>query len=354
MTLLWGGFTASSIKAQIDVDKVFPNAVMSKEIYDKAKAELAKAESPFKTLFETAIKKPSDSALGQKTWWKKSYNTVGADEQKYIRDEMEKIYNLCIAYLMTGEQKYLDKATENLEQWTRGNVADHKSNINESHYTPAVEGYSIIRNVISEENRTKIDNWVRKRLQVFKNDNDLRINNWGTCLLHQFYLYGTVLGDEAALNYFNTNYPQWVKSNLFPNGVTTDLLGRDAFAYHSYDLLFFAKICHLKGILEGYEAADAFYVQDVNWGASIKKCVDFWKPFLLEPAKYVHMEFVNTEYAPDKNRNDYNKPYNPGGTVYVVDELYEMDKDLKRAIDMYRSGNEFATWRLSLSALRWK
>lgn len=353
MTLLWGGFTASSIKAQIDVDKVFPNAVMSKEIYDKAKAELAKAESPFKTLFETAIKAESDKTLNEKTWCKPNYNDASQADKEYIKREMNRIYYHCVTYLMTGEQKYLDKAVANLKVW-KSNVANHRSNINETHYTPAIEGYSIIRNVISEADRKIIDNWVNKRLQVFKDDNDLRINNWGTCLLHQFYLYGTVLDDKAALNYFKTNYPQWVKKNLFPNGVTTDLLGRDAFAYHSYDLLFFAKICHLKGILEGYEAADAFYVQDVNWGASIKKCVDFWKPFLLEPAKYPHLEFVNTEYAPDKNRNDYNKPYNPGGTVYVVDELYEMDKDLKRVIDMYRSGNEFATWRLGLSALRWK
>ena len=35
----------------------------------------------------------------------------------------------------------------------------------------------------------------------------------------QFYLYGTVLGDEDALNYFNTNYPEWVKQNLFPTAL---------------------------------------------------------------------------------------------------------------------------------------
>ena len=353
MTLLWGGFTASSIKAQIDVNKVFPNAVMSKEIYDKAKAELDKPESPFKTLFETAIKAESDKNLNQATWWKANYNDATQADKDYIVREMNRIYYHCVTYLMTGEQKYLDKAADNLKEWTKGNVANHRSNINEHYYPPAVEGYSIIRNVISEADRKTIDNWVNKRLQVFKSDNDLRINNWGTCLLFQFYLYGTVLGDEDALNYFNTNYPEWVKQNLFPNGTTTDLLGRDAFAYHAYDLQLFAKICHLKAILEGYEVADVFYAQDVNWGASIKRSVDFWKPFILEPTKYTHVEFVNTEYAPDKNRSDYNNTYNPGGTVYAVDELYEMDRDLKRVIDKYRS-NEFATWRLGLSALRWK
>ena len=115
MTLLWGGFTASSIKAQIDVNKVFPNAVMSKEIYDKAKAELDKPESPFKTLFETAIKAESDKNLNQATWWKANYNDATQADKDYIVREMNRIYYHCVTYLMTGEQKYLDKAADNLK-----------------------------------------------------------------------------------------------------------------------------------------------------------------------------------------------------------------------------------------------
>lgn len=353
IALLWGGLTASSVKGQVfDINNMFPNVVMSKDIYEKAKAEFDKQESDFKTLYNNEIKKKADEALNKTTTPVES--TSNNPTKVDIAKEMDYIYQLCIAYLFSEDKKYLDKAVVNLKAWAAVNKAVSKSNINETKYTPAVEGYSLIRNVISINDKNDIDKWVADRLQVFKKDNDLRINNWGTALLHQFYLYGTVLGDADALSYFNTNYPEWVKGNLFPNGTTTDLLGRDAFAYHSYDLLFFAKICHLKAILEGYDAADAFYSQDVNWGASIKKSVDFWKPFLLNPEKYTHVEFLNTEYAPDKNRSDYNKTYDPAGTIYVVDELYEMDKDLKRVIDKYRGGNEFGTWRLGLSALRWK
>lgn len=351
--LLWGGLTASSVKGQtFDINKMFPNVVMSKDIYDKAKDELVKPESGFNTLYDNEIKKKADEALKRDIVTAVSTNKNPNNVD--IAKEMNYIYQLCVAYLFSENDKYLNKAVEYFKAWASVNVAVKRSNIHETKYSPAVEGYSLIRKVISEGDRTAIDEWVNKRLQVFKNDNDLRINNWGTALLQQFYLYGTVLNDTDALDYFNSNYPEWVKKNLFPNGTTTDLLGRDAFAYHSYDLLFFAQICHIKAIREGYEAADAFYSKDVNWGASIKKSVDFWKPFLLNPEKYTHIEFLHTEYAPDENRGDYNKPYNPAGTIYVVDELYEMDKDLKRVIEKYREGNEFATWRLGLSALRWK
>lgn len=351
IALLWGGLTASSVKGQVfDINKMFPNVVMSKDIYDKAKTELAKTESGFKTLYNNEIKKKADEALSKTP---APVEDTKHDTNDIISNEMNYIYQLCVAYLFSEDVQYRNKAVEYLKAWANKNKALSKNNINETKYNPGVEGYSIIRNVISDEDKTAIDAWVKARLDVFKKDKDLRINNWGTALLHQFYMFGEVLNDQEAIEYFETNYPEWVKKNLFPNGTTTDLLGRDAFAYHSYDLLFFAKICHLKAISEGYDSADRFYSQDVNWGASIKKSVDFWKPFLLNPEKYTHIEFLHTEYAPDKNRGDYNKPYNPSGTVYVVDELYEMDQDLKRVIEKYR-GNEFGTWRLGLSALRWK
>ena len=83
------------------------------------------------------------------------------------------------------------------------------------------------------------------------------------------------IDDKNVVNtYFRNRYSGWVKNNLYANGTTTDLMGRDAFAYHSYDLLFFAEICHGMACYEGYKVADEFYAQDVNWGASIKKSVD--------------------------------------------------------------------------------
>jgi len=227
-----------------------------------------------------------------------------------------------------------------------------KRNIHEESYNIAVEGYSLIRKVIGQSDRELIDTWLRKRAEVFIKDNDLRVNNWGTCLLYQFYLFGTVLEDEAIVDKFRSSYDDWVKGNLFPNGTTTDLLGRDAFAYHAYDLLFFARLCHLKAMYEGYEAAEAFYKKDVHWGASIRNSVVFWKPFLLDSKKYTHLEFVGTEYEPDKKRSDYNKAYNPSGTLYVIDELYEIDKELKEVLDYYKR-NPDVSLKLGLSFLRW-
>ncbi len=67
---------------------------------------------------------------------------------------------------------------------------------------------------------------------------------------------------------------------------------------------------------------------------------------------HTHLEFVGTEYEPDKKRSDYNKAYNPSGTLYVIDELYEIDKELKEVLDYYKR-NPDVSLKLGLSSLRW-
>jgi hypothetical protein len=56
-------------------------------------------------------------------------------------------------------------------------------------------------------------------------------------------------------------------------------------------------------------------------GVGLADMIRFWEPYLLDPANNPHLEFVNTQYAPDKTRSDYNKPYNPASSVYALEEL---------------------------------
>lgn len=350
--LLWN---ISYVQAQTSkVELMFPNAVLTRESYDKVKAALEKTGNTAfpKNWYIRHVETPAKEIVksGRKTTPVKS---IGENPDNVdISNEMEAIHQLCLAYTFTLDKAYLDKAVEYLKAWAEINVALSKRNIHEESYNIAVEGYSLIRKIIDRSDRELIDAWVRKRVDVFIKDNDLRANNWGTCLLYQFYLFGTVLEDEAIIDKFRSSYDSWVKGNLFPNGTTTDLLGRDAFAYHAYDLLFFARLCHLKAMYEGYESAEAFYTKDVQWGASIRNSVVFWKPFLLDTEKYTHLEFVGTEYEPDRKRPDYNKTYSPSGTLYVIDELYEIDKNLKEVLEHYNR-NPDVSLKLGLSSLRW-
>lgn len=355
LTILFLPLYFSFSFGQSNIDKMFPNLVMTKFHFEKFKEEIAKpGTGRLKMSYVQNIKNPAEGGLLTSVP-KPVVSLKNNPDNIDVQTEMQKVYRLCVAYLFTENDAYLNKAVEHLLAWAAINKAESKYNIHESVYAQGIEGYSIIRNIIDEDSRTKIDNWIKKRGNVFVADNDLRMNNWGTCLMHQLYSYGLAIGHDDFINWYKTKYPTWVKNNLFPNGTTTDLLGRDAFAYHAYDLLFFAKLYHATAMYNGYAAADEFYKRDVNWGASIEKCVHFWTPFMMEPEKYTHIEFTNTEWAPDLQRNDANKPFNPFGHLYAIDELFEMDYDnLKPVIDKYRGGNIFATWPLTISSLRWE
>ena len=352
--LLFCGYGMINAQSAEEIDKMFPNVVITRSNYDQVVADLkSKPTTEFPVnWYKKYIETPAKSIVDNNKKTTPVVSTSNNPNSVDISSEMKAIHQLCLAYAFSQDKKYLDKAVEYLKAWAAINIAVSKSNIHEEAYNSAVEGYSMIRKVINVSDREIIDGWVRKRVDVFVKDNDLRVNNWGTCLLYQYYLFGTVLEDATIVNKYKNSYSTWVKGNLYPNGTTTDLLGRDAFAYHAYDLLFFARLCHLTAMTEGYQQANDLYTRDVNWGASIKNCVNFWKPFLTDTKKYTHLEFVETEYAPDKNRSDYNKPYSPSGTLYVIDELYEVDKDLKGILDQYKR-NPDASLKLGLSHLRW-
>lgn len=334
------------------IDAMFPNTVISRTNYDKAVKDMKNNANSiigksFKWVQDTASKIISSNQKPHPV-----VSITDNPENFDIGNEMDNIYYLCVSYAFTQETKYKDKAEEFLVAWSKVNKAIPRRNIHEETYSPAVEGYSIIRRSISEDSRKLIDKWITDRMNVFLGTPDLRVNNWGTCLLYQYAMYGYAIDRKDWVQIVKREYPVWVKKNLYPNGTTTDLLGRDAFAYHAYDLLFFARLCRLVAIFEGgYEAADKFYKKDVNWGASIKHSVDFWKPYLMDPVKNFHLEFVQSEWEPDKKRGDYNKKYNPNATCYVVDEMYEMDKSLIEVLQKIR-GNNY-TFAGALSSLRY-
>lgn len=335
------------------LDQMFPNLVLKREYYAQFKEDIEKRGSnPAKLYFVNNYKSGSDLIVRNDVKPRPA-KSIDNNPDNTIDSDMYSIYRLCVAYAMTLNEDYLDKAVEFLVAWSEFNVSLRKRNIHEGEYVKAVEGYSIIRNLIDEDSRNIIDGWIRRRIDLYIDDNDFRRNNWGTALLNQIYTAGLALNDANYINWFESRYDNWVKGNLFPNGTGHDLLARDAFAYHAYNLMFFGKLCHAIAMYKGYEAADEFYARDINWGASIKKSVDFWKPFLLDPVKNPHREFVETEWSGDHNRSDYKQIYNPSGTVYAVDELFEFDYSLLEVIDKYRGGNVFATQRLGLGAMRW-
>ena len=355
IVLALGSFFSGGMLAQTNIERMFPNLVLTREQYNKWKSAIdSTTTSDGKTAFDSFVRLLSITTIRDDVTPSPVTSLSVSGASAIVASDMQRMYALCLYYAFTQSDVYLAKAKQFYLAWAAVNTAVKENSPGETIYNPGIEGYSIIRNCIDSTSRVAIDAWMRKRAAVASADG-VRTNNWQTIRLQFLLYYGLLLNDASILTKFSGGYDPFIPINLYPNGTSIDLLGRDAFAYHAYDLLFFAKILKAEACYYGFAKADSMYAKEYQWGSSIKKSVDFWKPYLLYPTKYSHIEFLETEYTPDiaSHPSEYNKPYNPSGTIYVVDEMYLLDQDLFQAIKLYRGNTKTATLALWLSALRW-
>ncbi|QNK62067.1 alginate lyase family protein [Pedobacter sp. PAMC26386] len=219
--------------------------------------------------------------------------------------------------------KYLDKAKTNLLAWAAVNTPS-SSTPTEAAFIEIFEAYSIVRANIPAVNKTTIDAWLKKTATYYITNAanyTNRKNNWETIRLNLLYDIGYILNDATILNHVRNAYNTQLNVNLFAGGKTEDYVNRDAFAYHAYNLYFYARILRAVSLYEGQTAGNNLLNKANNINITIPNTITFWEPYMLDPANNIHLEFVNTGYAPDKSRSDYNKPYNPSSTVYVLDQL---------------------------------
>jgi hypothetical protein len=286
------------------------------------KAETA-VNPDMSTAVATIINSPSLSALS-----KTPAPFVSGDANNFtnISNQATDCKMLALRWLMLYDKSpaeakpYFDKVVSTLLAWVNaGNVATtHLPN--ESSYLGFFEAYSVVRSRTAAADKTKIDNWLLAKLSVYRNF-PARVNNWETIRLSFLYYLGYMLNSTVTLDYAAGAYTTLLNVNLMAGGKSEDLISRDAFAYHAYNLAFYARILKAKAYFEGYNAMNTFKNRKNNINVSVQDMMNYWKPFLVDPLNNVHIEFVNTNYAPDKTRTDYNKPYVPSSSVYALEEL---------------------------------
>jgi len=251
---------------------------------------------------------------------------VDADNFNNISGQAQDCKMLALRWLYTFQQNaveakpYFDKVQSTLLLWALSSNAATTHLPNETCYLGFYEAYSVIRSRLSAADRIVIDNWINAKVTVFRNFAP-RVNNWETIRMNFLYYFGYLLRSTTILDYAAVAYSTLLDVNLMAGGKSEDYIGRDAFAYHAYNLSFFARIFRAKANFEGVEAMNTFKNRKNNINVTVQDMMNFWKPFLIDPSNNVHIEFVHTNYAPDKTRADYNKPYVPSSSVYALEEL---------------------------------
>lgn len=331
-----------------DTNDYTPNLVMSKQGFLDILNDIS-TNPTAQQLIAKEITIPAKEALNAIPHL---VTNVSADSQasNKVSGDGTRIYKTAMQWFLFRNTDsaivYREKSKSILLVWASINKAtDHTPN--ETAYIGFYEGYSLIRAFIDQDSRDKIDLWFRDRYNFFKKLTP-RSNNWetirGWLMLNSAY----VLNDtDLITNSKNAIYTHFDKDSRV-DGASADFLGRDAFAYHAYNLLFVGRILRNIDIYSGREEVkNMIYKRVTNWkmdprgkivsgakaiGGTIADQMKFWTPYIIDPANNVHLEFVNTEWAPDKTRADYNKPYNSAGSYYVLDQMAYVMKNQINAI----------------------
>jgi len=293
----------------------YQNLVMDKTTYDSVKWD-TKNNAKAKTMFSNQLTSKANAAVSNTSL--DASNTSDINAAVTVGNAL---YSLGLQYFLYQEASnsanYINKAKKILLRWASLNKPTSHTP-NESAFLNFIYGYSLIRDRIDATSRTKIDTWLSNRF-VYYSRLGVRANNWETIrnllMLNIAYVLNRSDYISTATNAF-TNHRN---KNYRSDGFSLDFLGRDAFAYHTYDLYFAAQIGRTLYIKKGRAELNRFAnYRSARWvdirykpnsapvtGGSFASAINFMRPYVMDPAKYKHLEFVKTEYAPDKSRSDY-------------------------------------------------
>jgi hypothetical protein len=271
-------------------------------------------------------------------------------------EDAYKTYALSLTYKYNKEKKFLDKATEYLLAWAKANNATGDP-INETKLEDMVTAYDLIRNDIQKDSRVVIDHWLSSIADAEVNSESARpgrgtaINNWNSHRIKMIALINYTLHDHKYDNLTISELEKQLAVNLNPDGTTHDLVERDAFHYHTYDLEPLLTTC-----IAIYRATgkNYFTFQTAN-GASIKKSVDYMIPFMT--GEKTHPEFVNSTVPFDQKRAKNNEKgyaagtlFNPqnGLQVFSLAEFFDPGY-LNVIFKASKDGNQYFNWRMAMN-----
>ncbi len=361
LCVLFSGACRAEVKKKITSEgekkvNCFPNLVIDSLTLDIAVKEL-EASREARSAFDRWIADIGSEAMSSEAY---GAPEITLEALTQTIQSANRIYAIAVSWLFMDKDKvkadlYLQRATSLIAAWASVNrPSSHTPR--ESTISPIYEAYSIIRNHIDEKERTVIDQWIRKRADYYSDlslTGNLLENNWNTIRINLLFYYAQILDDELLYNNAVAQLKSHIELNILESGVSHDFVNRDALAYHAYNMLFYARILKAVAMCKDKEMAMELYSHKNKEGSSIKSCVEFWEPYLMDPSNNIHLEFVNTQWTPDKERSDYNKPYHPMGTVYVLDELRFIEPKCAVYVDNISSANKYGrTFDYWINAVR--
>lgn len=230
---------------------------------------------------------------------------VEKNESMEAVKDMPRIQYLALAYALTGEAGYLNKASVYLTAWANTCQPPQASGsidgaINATFLEPLLYGYDLIRPKMNDADRNTLDDWIRSIAQTLLSTdnptNPMHRNNHEAHRLKTIVQIAFILNDKGLEQQVLESLKNYMGGNLNQDGTTLDFIERDALHYHVYDLspLALAAILYQRGLNID------LYNYKTDKGASVSQCVAFVLPYARGEKN--HSEFVNTSVSFDVQR----------------------------------------------------
>lgn len=279
-------------------------------------------------------------------------------------NDMPKIYALGLSYQLTGETKYIDKASEFLTAWAKKNQPMGNP-INDTNLDRLIFTYDLLKTKLNPDSKLAVETWLmevakqelKTLAEASKNKGSSKgFNNWNSHRIKILIQIAFALEDQELKAQATEAYLIQIEQNLKEDGSSFDFLERDALHYHVYDvdpLMVAATILN-----RDPKAKQDFYSYQAKNGASLKKGVHFLIPYFT--GEKTHAEFVNSKAAFDKKRAANGEKGYIAGTPFHPAEArssialanYFEPALLKVYQDQAKSSSSYPTWQFVLNEVK--
>lgn len=230
-------------------------------------------------------------------------------------NDLHKMYALAVAFCVTRQREYLDKASVFLIAWADSNFS-RGDPIDDTNLDPAIETYAMLKGDLVPGERKRISRWFSRvaDAEIHARFNDpnraTAHNNWNAHRLKIIGEIGLAIGDKTLQAYTIAGIKEHIGRNLLPDGRSEDFVSRDAIHYHLYDL---EPLLKLAIVLQQATGVN-YYTYQAPSGSSLQKSVEWLLPYL--DGRQTHAEFVNSTVEFDRRRARNGESSYKAGTLF--------------------------------------
>ncbi|TCM20732.1 alginate lyase [Novosphingobium sp. PhB165] len=223
-------------------------------------------------------------------------------------EDMDVMFDLAVAWRLTGDRAYLRKATQYIDAWVSTYTLSFNP-IDEGRFDRMILAYDLVAPDASTAMRVKVSLFLKQLAAGYieameKSDVPIKptlTNNWQSHRIKLATLAAFQLGDDDLIRRARMLFEMQVDANLLPDGSTIDFAQRDALHYVDFSLS-----SQLMAALAAKAHGEDWYGYQGREGRSLQRTLAWLSAFAS--GKQSHIEFVKSVVPFDRQRAEAGNP----------------------------------------------